>query len=275
MPNGPRPTATARSASELVRHLADGGPAVVALSGGVDSAVVASLAHAALGSRALAVTVVGSAVASDELDAAAAVARHIGLRHETVVADPLADPRYRQNGHDRCYYCRRVETGAVREIAAAQGATQLLDGVHADDLAEDRPGIRAMDEAGFTHPLLWAGWDKPAVRRYATEAALPNSARPSNACLASRVARGDPISAELLGRIDRAERFVRAQGFRRVRVRVRGTAARVEVDPSEVHRLEEPLLSATVAEHLQALGFSSVSLDPRGYLSREALPVVR
>lgn len=265
----------ARSAEELVTHVRDGGPALVALSGGVDSAVVAALARAALGEAVLAATVVSSAVASSEVGAARDVAHKLGLRHRWVRAEPLDEPRYRENGPDRCYHCRRVETGALRRLASDAGLSQLLDGIHVGDLSDDRPGLRAMDEAGFTHPLLWAGWDKTAVRRYAREAGLPNADRPSNACLASRIARGQAISSELLGHVERAERFLTDRGFRRVRVRVHGTAARIEVDRSEVDRLEEPSFLREVRRELRAIGFSTVAVDPRGYPSEERLPTVR
>jgi len=247
----------------------------VALSGGVDSAVVAAVARAALGDDVLAATVVSSAVALSEVGAAREVAQRIGLRHRWVRAEPLDEPRYRENGPDRCYHCRRVETGALRQLAEGAGVRQLLDGIQLNDLSDDRPGLRAMDEAGFTHPLLWAGWDKAAVRRYARAVGLPNADRPSNACLASRVARGQAISEELLGRIDRAEHLLTDRGFRRVRVRVQGTAARIEVDRSEVSRLEEPTFLQEVSLELRAIGFTSVSVDPRGYLSQERLLTVR
>ena len=263
-----------RSERELLARLAEGGPALVALSGGVDSAVVASLACAALGRSALLATVVGRSVATEEVEAARSVAAFLGAPHRLVPAEPLEDPRYRENGADRCYRCRVVETTALRELAAAEGRRRLWDGIHVDDLADDRPGIRAMEEAGFAHPLLWAGWGKSQVRAYARRAGLPNAERPSNACLASRVHRGDPITAELLARIERAERFLSGQGFRRVRVRVHGSTARVEVDRSEVERLEDPELHAALDAELRALGFVSVAVDPRGYTARESLPVV-
>ena len=247
---------------------------MVALSGGVDSAVVAALARTALGPAARAATVVGSAVAASEIAAAREVARSLGIRWRLVRAEPLNDPSYRANGSDRCYHCRRVESAALREVASADGASQLLDGLHVDDLADDRPGLRAMDEAGVVHPLLWGRWGKADVRRYARSVGLPNADRPSNACLASRVARGQPITAELLDRIDRAEELLAELGFRRVRVRVHGTAARLEVDPSEVARLEQGDLLGRVRESLLGLGFAAVAVDPRGYLAHEPLPIV-
>lgn len=260
----------------LVRRIADGGPALVALSGGVDSALVASLAAEALESDSLAVTLVGPAVAQEEVDRATEVARSIGIRHQLRSSDPLARAEYRANAADRCYHCRSVETETLREVGAAERVRQYLDGVQADDLAEDRPGRRAMDEAGFVHPLLWVGWGKATVRSVARSRRLPNWATPSNACLASRVAHGDPIDAELLRRIEAAESVVRAEGFRQVRVRVRGGAARIEVDPDEVARLAAEPLAGVVRERVGAFGFAPVAIDPRGYgAGRSALPVVR
>jgi len=268
---GPPP----RPEEEIVAFLRARGRALVALSGGVDSSAVAALAHAALGPQVLAATVVSSSVSARELDAARRAAEVVGLRHVLVDAEPLSDAQYRANGADRCYRCRTVETTALRQLGEAEGVRQYLDGIHRDDLGDDRPGIRAMDGAGFFHPLLWASWTKADVRRYARSFGLPNWDRPSNACLASRVARGEVISRELLERIDRAEGVLLDRGFRRVRVRVRGGAARIEVDGSEVVRLDDPALRAELTERLRALGFPTVTIDPRGYPPREQLPVVR
>lgn len=260
----------------IVRRIAAGGPAAVALSGGVDSALVAAWAYEALGPKAVAVTLTGSAVSREEVERARAVARSIAIAHVTVGADPIARPEYRANGADRCYHCRSVETAALRAWGDPRGIAQYLDGVHADDLGDDRPGLRAMDEAGFAHPLLAAGWGKAAVREAARRRGLPNWDRPSNACLASRVARGESISPELLGRIERAEAAVAARGFRRVRVRVGPTGARLEVDPDEVDRLRADPLASEIADALRAVGFAHVEVDPRGYgAGRTTLPVVR
>jgi len=267
---GPRPEA------EIVAAIARGGAAVVALSGGVDSALVAALAREALGDRATAVTLTGSAVAASEVAVARAVARTVGIAHVVVGADPLTRDDYRANRPDRCYHCRSVEAGAVRAWAADRAIDQFLDGVHADDLGDDRPGLRAMEEAGFRHPLLVASWGKVDVRAAARRRGLPNWDRPSNACLASRVAHGTPIDPDLLARIDAAEQLVAARGFRRVRVRVSPAGARIEVDPDEVARLTSAPTATEVAEAVRRLGFARVEIDPRGYGAlRAGLTVLR
>ncbi|MCI4339988.1 MAG: ATP-dependent sacrificial sulfur transferase LarE [Thermoplasmata archaeon] len=259
---------SALPADDIVRSLAEGGPAVVALSGGVDSAVVAHLAYAALGPRAHALTLAGPAVSADERERASRVARAIGVPHEFLRSDPLEVAEYRANPDNRCYFCRKTESSALLGWGRGRGIAQWLDGVHADDLGEDRPGLAAMDEAGFRHPLAAAGWRKSDVREYARRVGLPNWNAPSDACLASRVTHGREISGPLLARIETAEAAVRALGFRRVRVRTDGASARVEVDATEVARLENSDVAASVDRAVRALGFGPVTLDPHGYRPR-------
>ena len=263
---GPSPSdRTRRSETEIRERIRAGGPALVALSGGVDSALVAALAHEALGPRSVAVTLSGVAVAAREVERARRVAERIGIDHVVLEVDPLARPEYRENPSNRCYSCRAVEATRLKEFGIGRAVRQYLDGVHADDVSDDRPGLRALEEAGFDHPLLWAGWGKADVRSAARSKDLPNWDQPSDACLASRVAHGNTISRELLGRIEAAESVILDRGFRRVRVRVRGAGARIEVDPSEVARLRaEPLVSEVTAA-LHALGFALVVVDPDGY----------
>ncbi len=264
------------SEAVLVGRIRERGPALIALSGGVDSSLVASLAYEALGNDALAATVSNAALAPRESERAARVAQSIGIRHRALVAEPLDRPEYRANGADRCYFCRAVESSALLELGRRHGVRQYLDGIHLDDLSDDRPGIRAVDEAGFSHPLLEASWTKLDVRESARVRGLPNWDLPSDACLASRVARGEPIDGALLSRIDTAEGVLHEHGFRRVRVRVRSGAARIEVDPDEVDRLVAEPLQSEVTRRLESLGFSSVTVDPRGYPGgRTVLPVLR
>ena len=265
---------TPRRSDEAIRaRIACGGMALVALSGGVDSAVVASLSRDALGPECVADTLSGPAVSTREVARARSVASSIGKRHLVLPVDPIARREYRENPEDRCYHCRAVETSVLTAFGAAHGVRQYLDGVHRDDLRDDRPGLKAMEEAGFVHPLAEAGWTKSDVREWARSRGLPNAEEPSDACLASRVHRGEPISRELLGRVEAAESLLLDRGFRRVRVRVRSGAARIEVGPDEVARLEVEPLATEITEGIRRLGFHPVTIDPRGY-GGARLPVV-
>jgi uncharacterized protein len=257
-----------RSARELGAWLSEGPVSVVALSGGVDSAVVAALAFRAAPDRVWAVTLTGPAMGDAELARARSVVRSIGIRHALIPVDPLAVEGYRTNPSNRCYFCRTTEARALQEFGASVGAGRYLDGVHLDDLTDDRPGLRALAEAGFEHPLVWARWGKAAVRRAARDLGLPNWDAPSDSCLASRVPHGTPIDAGLLRRIAAAEEELRQRGYRRVRVRVEGPGARVEVDTEELPRLLEAGESRAVTAQLNQHGFATVTMDPKGYKRR-------
>lgn len=261
-------TVPARPWPEVASHIAGGGRTAVLMSGGVDSSVVAELAWHGLGRDAVAVTLAGPSLSLAERERAVGVAAAIGISHEVVRVDQLANAEYRANPSNRCYFCRSTEVDAVRRWAADRGIEQIVDGVHLDDLSEARAGLKALDEAGVRHPLLWGGWRKTDVRGYARSVGLPNWDQPSDACLSSRVAHGSAIDAVLLARIEAAEKVVLEHGFRRVRVRTDGLTARVEVDPVDVPRLLAEPMATEVRGAVAAHGFGSVTLDPHGYRLR-------
>lgn len=236
---------------------------MVGFSGGVDSAVLAAIAHQALGPRALAVTVVSESLARRELEDARALAGELGLRWLAAEAREMLDPRYAANPTNRCFYCREEMSSVLRRVADREGIAALAMGVHRDDLDEVRPGHEAMRRAGVWFPLLDVGATKADVRALAQGLGLRVADKPAAACLSSRIQHGDPITPEKLRRVEAAEEWLQDRGFQVVRVRVHGEAARVEVGAAEVPRL---LALGTDAEAaLRGLGFTSVTLDPAGY----------
>ncbi|MCY2948843.1 MAG: asparagine synthase-related protein [Planctomycetota bacterium] len=82
------------------------GSVAVALSGGVDSAVVAKAAYLALGDRAVAFTADSPSVARRDVDSARTVALAIGIRHEVLNTQEFQQPAYRANDGSRCYHCK-------------------------------------------------------------------------------------------------------------------------------------------------------------------------
>src|SRR4051794_34927766 len=175
----------------LVTDLAQRGSALVAYSGGVDSAVVAALAFRALGERALAVTAAAETLAGAELDHARRVAAEIGVRHEVVTYSELDDPEFVANPSYRCYVCQGMRMGTMVRLAAERGYAVVCDGTNASDPGPDRPGLKAVRERGVYSPLLEHGVDKarpaPSPR---CSGSRSGTGRPTPACPpASRTAR--------------------------------------------------------------------------------------
>lgn len=240
--------------------------AVVAYSGGVDSALLADVAHDALGSRMLAVTAVSPSLDPEERAAAAALAAARGWAHQEVETAELESGAYRANAPDRCAHCKGALMDRLGDLARARGAAVLI-GVNADDVGDYRPGMRAAAERGARAPLLEVGMTKDDVRAAARVRGLPVWDKPAAPCLASRIAYGIEVTPERLERIARAEGFVRALGAGQLRVRDHGDLARIEVPPSEVPRLADPAVAERMVSYLKDLGFHYVTLDLEGFRS--------
>lgn len=243
------------------------GRVVVAFSGGVDSSVVAALAARALGDRALAVTAVSPAVAEGELDGARSVARAIGIEHRTVDTDELTREGYRRNGPDRCFHCKTELYSVLASLAEETGGAALLSGANADDAGDWRPGLRAAADNGVVHPLLEAQVGKAQVRALAERLHVPSARKPATPCLASRIPFGTPVTPAALAQVDRAERAVRALGYRELRVRHYGERARVELAAPDLERVADRERSAALEAAVRAAGYDEVRIDPRPFRS--------
>ena len=152
--------------SKLINWFSDNSKKViVALSGGVDSAVVALCAKEALGSGALAITANYKTLSEEELIMARKVADEIGIEHKIIEYDELENSQFVNNDHLRCYYCRN-ELGLrlVRE-ANKYKVKLIVDGTHKDDLGDNRPGIRALKENGIKIPddIAIVGFNNDAI----------------------------------------------------------------------------------------------------------------
>jgi uncharacterized protein len=249
---------------DLHDRLAGHDSLLVALSGGVDSAVLLGAAARALPDRVHAATARSPAVPDEEIEEARAVAERFGVPHHVVDTCELDDPRYRANTGDRCYFCRVEMYDGMAELADREGLVAVADGLQAEDVEDDRPGVRAARERGLIHPLRETGFTKPEIRRLALALGLGDlHDKPAQPCLASRLPVGVEVTPERLARVERAERALRDLGFRELRVRCEETHGRIEIAVEELavaRERERELVAATVAA-----GFESAALDPEGY----------
>lgn len=261
------------SIQDIARRLMDRirryGPCAVAFSGGVDSAVVAKAAVLVLEIRAVAVTAVSPSLAAVERRDAIELAKAIGIRHVMIQTSEFDRPEYRANAGNRCFYCKDTLYSVTKNQLDELGVSVILNGANLDDLGDHRPGMQAAADHHVCSPLIEEGIDKGTVRELARYWQLNVAEKPASPCLASRIAYGVEVTPERVGRVERAEAFIRElTGITQLRVRCEANElARIEVPAAAVQRLAADPIRSAIAECLRAEGFRFITLDLEGFRS--------
>ncbi|MBF0177066.1 MAG: ATP-dependent sacrificial sulfur transferase LarE [Magnetococcales bacterium] len=242
------------------------GSALVAFSGGVDSAFLVAAVKES-GIPYLAVTALSPTMPAHDLEDVKNMVQDMGIPHRFVESDTMDDADFVKNTKDRCFFCKSSLFKDLTTLAQREGFAVVLDGSTTDDLNDYRPGMRAKHQFEVISPLLDAGLSKEDVRRLSRERGLKTWNKPASPCLSSRISYGEPIVIESLRLVESAENKLRRMGFGTLRVRKQGETARIELTDAEIPRLLDAALRKRVADELRQTGFKYVVLDLEGFQS--------
>ena len=250
---------------DLVNWFDDKNRVMVALSGGVDSALVAYAAFQKLGNSAIAVTADYKTLSEEELHTAKQICSEIGIQQLFLDYDELKNEKFTKNDSNRCFHCRMELGGRLIQLANEYGVNVIVDGTNLDDLGDYRPGIEALKQNGIRSPLLETNFSKSKIRETAKLIGLSVFDRPSNSCLASRIPWGQRVTAEKLTRIEFGETIVKQlTKAKQVRVRDINGLAKIEVDKKMISVFDDIILKQ-ITEKLKMIGFIAVEVDQEGY----------
>ena len=250
---------------DLVNWFENKNKVIIALSGGVDSALVAYAAFQKLGDSAIAVTADYKTLSEEELRTAKQICSEIGIRQLFLDYDELENKEFTKNDSNRCFHCRLELGDHLVKLAKEYDVEVIVDGTNVDDLGDYRPGIEALRQNGIRSPLLETNFSKSKIRETAQLVGLSVFDRPSNSCLASRIPWGQRVTAEKLIRIELGETIVKQlTKIKQVRVRDIDGSAKIEVNQKMISVLRDDVLKQ-ITKKLKMIGFTSVEVDQEGY----------
>jgi len=248
---------------------------LVAFSGGVDSTFLLKVARDSLGDDVLAVIASSEIFKEEEKQEALKLAQELNVRHRIIRTRELENPNFVKNSPQRCYYCKKGLFSRLKEIATAEGISNILDGANFEDTADFRPGARAARELGVYSPLRDVKLSKKEIRTLSKDLNLPTWDKPSSTCLSTRFPYNMEINEKRLKQVTRAEEYLKTLGFSQIRVRHHGKIARIEFSTEEISTAVNPSVREEIASNLKKIGYTYITLDLSGYRSgsmNEVLP---
>lgn len=241
--------------------------AAIALSGGVDSSLVAFLARKFLGADRVCAYIADSpSLKRKDLAEAKQFCADFMIPLQILHTQELDNPNYASNPNNRCYFCKStLYDDLVAVVVQSNQATWICSGANLDDQGDYRPGMQAAAEHEIKHPLLMCGINKELIRELAAHYQLPCHDKPASPCLSSRIPYGQAVTSKKLAQIEAAESWLNQQGFDIVRVRHDQDLARLEVPQHEIQRLTQ--LQEQARSFMITLGFHDIIIDDEGFIS--------
>lgn len=239
--------------------------ALIAYSGGVDSAYLLYAAYQRLGNRVLGVIADSPSLPRSELVAALDLAASFNLEVEVIQTNEFENPQYLSNPINRCYFCKHSLFEKMQQLALCRGFPILAYGENADDVNEFRPGSIAAGEFQVRAPLKEAGLGKSFIRVLSANCGLPTADKPASPCLSSRIPHGNVVTREALAQVETGEEAIRKLGFRVFRLRHHGSRARIEFAAAELSRAQSSAWQSAITEVVLKAGYHEVEIDSNGY----------
>ena len=237
----------------------------IAYSGGIDSSFLLFVANKVLQKEnVLAIIANGAMVAREDYHDAIQFLKENNFKYKEIEYNPLNIIEFRENHKDRCYYCKKSLMQSIIDEAKNNGFVNVLDGKNADDLKVYRPGNKATEELGIISPLAELKIDKSMIREEARKLEIKFWNKPSNSCLATRFPYNTTLTIEDLTKVEKSEEIIKALGIERVRMRVHGNIARIEVEKRDFTKI---LDNEEIVDNIKKLGFNYVTLDLKGIKS--------
>ena len=251
--------------NDLLNWFEDKDKVMVALSGGVDSALVAYAAFQKLSDSAIAVTADYKTLSAEELQTAKKICSEIGIKQLLLDYNELENEKFVKNDSNRCFHCRMELGEHLIALSKEHQIGTIVDGTNLDDLGDYRPGINALKQNGIRSPLVETNFSKSQIRATAKMVGLSVYDKPSNSCLASRIPWGQRVTAEKLTRIEFGETIVKQlTKIKQVRVRDLDGSAKIEVDKEMISVFDDDIFEQ-ITEKLRMIGFTTVEVDQEGY----------
>ncbi len=241
---------------------------LVALSGGVDSCLVAFLSRRFLGKAfAPAVISVSASLKNSDLLTARKFCNKYDIRLVEIPGQEINDEKYLSNPVNRCFYCKSSLYASLQGMITADNYSgyTIINGNNLSDTGDYRPGIKAARDYRARSPLIECEIEKEEVRRLAKSLDLFVWDKPASPCLSSRFPYGERISTAKLGQVEQAEDYLISLGYYDSRVRYYGDMARIEVPFNQVSRLKSDMPGLN--KYFSEIGFSACEVDEEGLVS--------